>query len=236
MRSKQLAISTLLIATIIYTTACGGLESKNSNTIEVAYTSFELNSNTIHKNKIHKYNTTKPIDSLDKQSNQTAEADGTGDNPYYTENYNITLHKLTLTGQDHSEYYTIDNNDIIYRDQRFHDLYSIVKEMDMEYDWQTFLNFILKTNTLDDSDLWAGYEENYEEGEYVITVDEEISGVASYESLKSEYGEKVKWVFTLRDKSCTCNRIYGCNKYMLITSSEQEVTIDMNDLDKRIDQ
>lgn len=160
------------------------------------------------------------------------------------ENVKVDTSEIKLVNTDESTDFTIENEDVIYKDTRFKGLNTAIDSIEIPYDKNTFINFIVKTFNTDSAEIAVtlnieDYTQEAElsegEGQY-FSLHENLLGESSeYKAIFDKYNEKVAWMMMLIDNETdTTGVLYG-NKYYLIYRGIGEINLDMNEFNSDID-
>lgn len=222
---KKIYIVSMIGLITIATTACSKTNGNNGGKT-VQYFELDAYSQSLHNQS---------SDSQDTQATQDVNTENNED----SSSYSNTLALITLVNNDNSQDYTTEGNDIVYKGTRYVNLYNIINSINTNYDKNTLINFIVKTfNAKSDTiycDLIVDNISDADSDVEEITLDEQISDVKKYNDAKSQFGENVSWMISLTESSDnSVKQIYGCSKYMLVTSDGIDKEIDMSKYDSTL--
>lgn len=143
--------------------------------------------------------------------------------------------ELVLINNDTSkDYEIINNNDIIYNGKQFNNLYSSIMNIDMPYDKNTFINFIIKTYTVDDNTIYSysvysnEIEQNENADSFETTMHEQLSYSQSYLNLCEKYNTEAQWelsIYTLGANNMIS--FYGCKDFVVLKGTYEKLCIDV---------
>lgn len=212
---------------MIATTACSKTKGNNESKA-VQYFELDAYSQSLHNQ------------SSDSQDTQDTQQDANTENNDDSSSYSNTLALITLVNNDNSQDYTAEGNDIVYKGTRYVNLYNVINGINTNYDKNTLINFIVKTfNAKSDTiycDLIVDNISDADSDVEEITLDEQISDVKKYNDAKSQFNENVSWMISMTESSDnSVKQIYGCSKYMLVTSDGIDKEIDMSKYDSTLD-
>ena len=217
----------IIIASMICITACGSVAQQ-----EYKYTKsrFSLDDGSVHKSTFYSNEVATYI--------QNNEADVVNNDTTQDNMAEVSINSIEL--EDTSDTYVESGNDIIYLTKTFKDLNKAENDINHPYTKEQFINFIVKTsnrvfeadtiNTTYNSDEdQYDYGENSEEYENTaVTLDDELTGNATYEKLKAEYGEPATWNLSLStDKQFL--QFVGSSKYIMLRGTSDDINIDMSE-------
>lgn len=218
---KKICIVLMLTALLVGVTAC----SKNSNTIEttIAQTKFELNNKTI---SVFDYK--EPVDT---SSNSKDDADI----PIPYNNTDTYVSEMILVGEDRSSEYIIDGEDIVYKDNRFIGLATIIESLEQPYSKNNLINLIIKSYKYPKGDIYCRLEKNEntsddtEEGVgSSVTLSDMLYGMNGYYSVVEKYEKGVSWRLLVCDSyNRSYINLYGCSDYLLY-NGKGEATVYMD--------
>jgi hypothetical protein len=228
---KKLSIG-LICTLAIVLTACGNIveqdQTENSTSTEITYTfqKFELDSRTIRNADETKVKLELSNENFDKSANEE-------------NNYTIPIGELTIENADTTQNFTIDGDDVIYKDITYTGLYKNTVDLPKPCDEITFINFILKNYAADGSERISTsscietdyYSDEADSVDY--TIDEDFSDDDRYVELREKYGEPAIWklfIYTASGKNRI--EIYGCSSYMFLLNTNQDITVDMGKYNK----
>ena len=235
MKFKKTVILLAALASITMMSACGNKDdtgemvepSLNEFVVDDAVVPYVKNRHITDyntKSTDEKSDTTKTNTNSDsnKDSNQNQNAEGYG------------MAELEIVGEDNSQYYTVDGDDILYGDVRYKGLHKAVLKCAQPYGENTFLNFIVKTYLPEAKDITVMYY-NEEEPETVKNLSQAISDDLrnnwdGYSFMKTKYGTDVTWMMFIYETETGDRqaRIYGCKDYLVYAGSSGVLEVNMS--------
>ena len=148
----------------------------------------------------------------------------------------IGIGEITIDETGTAPMYEISGADIIYEDTTYVGLYDIVNNIQIPYNRESFINFLITSYDIpNETQVFSSltkYDNIYnEDAESVdISVDEEFSGHTRYNELKAKYGESATWELSLYTYGGN-NRVFicGCSKYTFVVNVDSDISIKMQD-------
>ena len=204
-----IALSMLLVS------SCG--QKQVSNKTAEQQTFFELRGDTVKDKDVKTWNIDKYI-----QDNNTAykEESKNDENEYAPHEH---AGEIILENGTHSANYKVSNDDIIYNNILFHDLYKNAKSIEQPYSEQTFISFIINTYSTKETEVYSSVENdndfvnlNNTDGDNTyIPVDETLYDNANHKKICNKYNDKATWKlevyeYGLKNKGI----IAGCKSFI----------------------
>lgn len=137
--------------------------------------------------------------------------------------------------------YVVSNNDVIYNDVTYTDLYTNIKEIEgnSQYDEDTLIKFILQSYpsseqvyTFINIDTDDAIEEEGDDNTN-RTIDELLLTESNmYNSIRSKYNDKATWMLTInkwmgKDKAM----LAGCKSFTIIIGTDEDIEVDVSDFE-----
>jgi hypothetical protein len=162
--------------------------------------------------------------------NEEAEAEEEETEDYVVVDPSLNVGELVLTGEDTTQKWEIDGNNIVYNGITFNNLYYCIQHVDLPCDETNFINFIVKTFT-STSDVNTGYlndlEDHGEDSTY-IDLEPQLQESSEYLRIKEEHNNiPITWNISLHGDGINGN-IYGCSSYLLYNGSDGTQEVDMS--------
>lgn len=225
MRHKNIIILISIIA-VCTLTAC----SKSQN-ISIANQKFEKDENTLTKEEANSL----WINNIDTNDEVIEEYSRT-DNGISAAVVDNTIGELQLVGNDNSIEWTVKNNsDVEYLGRTYYGLYSSVYSVEMPFDKNNFINFILKTYRTQQNEVFVGLNIDSDSDDYIMTVADDASGLIGYQTLVDKYGTDVYWSIEVYERGYNNSAtIYGCKEYLAYKGNSDTITVDMSIYDSGI--
>lgn len=233
MKKKLSLVIITAIAIMSTMTSCGNKETTDT-------TEPTLNEFTVDKYvaKYPKYDHINDYDDHDygdrKNTSDNQESKSSSDSKDDTDTKGYGMAELEITGEDNTQYYKIDGDDIIYGDVRYRGLYKAIKSCKQPYGENTFLNFIVKTYNPEADDITVMYY-NEDEPETVKNLSQGIADDLrnnwdGYTFLKTKYNTDVKWMLFIYETESGGRqaRIYGCKEYLVYAGSSGVLEVNMS--------
>ena len=176
--------------------------------------------------------------SVDENSNNgTVKISDNGEVLSYGNNgKSLGMGEVVLSGNDKSEYYIIDNEDIIYDGVRFVGLNTALDNCKAPYEKNNMINFIVKTFNPQHYIIDCTYEnDELDDDNTSVSVDAslqvEYNGYASV--VNKHGGKRATWRINLYSDNDMRLRasLVGCDKYILFRGEKSVANIDMNALE-----
>ena len=148
----------------------------------------------------------------------------------------LGMGELILTGNDKTEYYIIDGNDIIYDGVRFKGLNEALDKCKAPYEKQNMVNFIVKTFNPPHYVIDCTYENDELDTDDMNSVSVDASLEAEYNgyaSIVNKYGGKrATWRINMYDDSNMRLRasLVGNDKFIIFRGDKNVANIDMESL------
>lgn len=225
MKKKYITVLGLCI-TVLSLTACSN-GHKDVQYTEKTYpiNVFELDENTVSLVNQGNFLSDAEIEEANRQSQYQQ---STGDNTSHEE---PSGGELVLENEDTTVNYEIDGENIVYNNKKFNNLYTVVNSVELPYDTNTFINFIVKTVEPSREEVACSIDTNLEpEEEYEIPILNILEEQSIYQKLKGQYNEEVQWCITINDYGNAIT-IYGCSSYAFLLDTYNDVVIDMSEYD-----
>jgi len=225
MKRKNLIVVSLSI-TMVMLSACSN-EHKGVQYTEKTYpiNVFKLDESTVSVTDQGNFLSDAEIEEANRQSQYQQ---STEDNTSHEE---PSGGELILENEDTTENYEIDGENIIYNNKKFNNLYTVVNSVELPYDTNTFINFIVKTVEPSKEEVMCSVDTNLEpEEEYEIPILDILAETEIYNKLKDKYNEEVAWCITINDYGNAIN-IYGCSSYAFLVDAYNDITVDMSEYD-----
>lgn len=177
--------------------------------------------------------------SVDKDANNgTIKVDNNGKILSYGNNgKSLTMGELILTGEDKTEYYIIDNKDIIYDGVRFVGLNEVIESCKSPYEKRNLINFIVKTFNPTHYIIDCTYESDEIDSDNMnsISVNDSLAiEYNNYAGIVNKYGgKKAVWRINLYSDNDMRLRasLVGNDRYIIFRGDKATATIDMAKLE-----
>lgn len=225
--NKKLITVTVLITLLL----CGCSQSQSNSNVKT----FGKDENTLTKEEASSWiinENTRTDEELNRVVNDRH------DNGIEIHERDNLVGELILENEDNSiEWQVINENDVLYNNRTYYDLYKAAMKLDMPYSKTTFINFILKTYKTSASEIFILYSSDLVETEDDVRVSayDEVKDLFGYTDVANKYGEDVYWYINIHERlDKNAATLYGCSKYILYQGSMNEVHIDMSELDSGI--
>jgi hypothetical protein len=162
--------------------------------------------------------------------NEEAEAEEEETEDYVVVDPSLNVGELVLTGEDTTQKWEIDGNNIVYNGITFNNLYYCIQHVDLPCDETNFINFIVKTFT-SKSDVNAYYINDLEEtdeDDTSIGIDYILEDSSEYINIRASHNnEPATWSISLSSDNIN-GTIYGCSSYLLYNGSDGTQEVDMS--------
>ena len=225
MKRKNLIVVSLSIAMAMLSACSNGHKDVQYTEKTYPINVFELDENTVSVANQGNFLSDAEIEEANRQSQYQQ---STGDNHNHEE---PSGGELIIENNDTTENYEIDGENIIYNNKKFNNLYTVVNSIELPYDTNTFINFIVKTVEPSREEVACSVDTDLEpEEEYEIPILDVLAEQAIYQKLKSQYNEEVQWCITINDYGNTIT-IYGCSSYAFLLDTYNDVVVDMSEYD-----
>lgn len=219
MNNKILKANCILISSLLLICGC----SNNSDNMQANknIVAFDKDSNTVHyaaiNNDIMRENT---------MMEQNVEREII---PIHEEELN--LGELIITGDDLEIQFSEDGGNIMYNGKTFHNLANIINNLDINYNKDNLITFIVKYTDFDTNLVYTDFEEDHPD-DFGFGVDDQLCDNETYLSLKDKYGESVTWNISLLDSTDVHKHyeLYGAKSYILLVGATGDVELTTSQL------
>lgn len=221
MNKKLLAVMIVLCTAL--STGCNNSGSSNTST-------------TASVNRFEVDITTHRINNYEEEYESTTSGSNGGTSDIHSGN---TLGEIEITGEDKSEEYKIDGENIIYNEVTYKGLYSAISNIEFPNDEQTFINFLVKTFNPTSDIVNVIYVTDYDRTEdaFSTSLSQQLEMEwKEYSDVKSKYGSDVMWMLRLYEPSDErVAMLYGNKDYILYQGKSGALEINMNNYNIPLD-
>ena len=227
---KKRLLITILLCSVIGLTACGDKHDKPTyNASNYPINSFNKDNNTVSVVNQNNFLTDQEIAEINAQSalNTNEEFDYEYTEPDGGE--------LVLENEDTTTDYEIqEDGSITYKEKTFHGLYNAMQSIEIPYDENTFINFLIKTINAEDTYINV-YRQTDELEEFDVSMFEFYKGNSTYNSMIDKYNTEPEWCLDIGlvdgDSVSKHTYIYGCSAYVFLLDADNDIVIDMSEYD-----
>ena len=145
--------------------------------------------------------------------------------------------EVTIVNEDNTAEYIIDNNDVIYNNCRFVDLYSNVNAVQQPYTVENLINFIVKTYKNNGKEVVytelqtdRSVDNNTEQGagDY-LTKHESLMDREGYIDISNKYNDYAIWSISVYAENYQDMAVLNGCKSFIIYNGYNNIEVDMND-------